>query len=79
MSLQQSGPNASANIGVINDIGGSQYSVNGNEVFQIFDLYITVNTHNKIIAGNNNTFNLGTSDTDGALITRKTNIFIYNI
>ena len=79
MSLQQSGPNASAYIGVINDIGGSQYSVNGNEVFQIFDLYITVNTHNKIIAGNNNTFNLGTSDTDGALITRKTNIFIYNI
>ena len=79
MSLQQSGPNASAYIGVVNDVGGSQYSVNGNEVFQIFDLYITVNTHNKIIAGNNNTFNLGTSDTDGALITRKTNIFIYNI
>ena len=79
MSLQQSGPNASAYIGVVNDVGGSQYSVNGNEVFQIFDLYITVNTHNKIIAGNNNTFNLGTSDTDGALIIRKTNIFIYNI
>ena len=79
MSFQQSGPNASAYIGVVNDVGGSQYSVNGNEVFQIFDLYITVNTHNKIIAGNNNTFNLGTSDTDSALITRKTNIFIYNI
>ena len=79
MSLQQSGPNASAYIGVVNDVGGSQYSVNGNEVFQIFDLYIMVNTHNKIIAGNNYTFNLGTSDTDGALITRKTKIFIYNI
>ena len=39
MSLQQSGPNASAYIGVVNDVGGSQYSVNGNEVFQIFDLY----------------------------------------
>ena len=79
MPSQQTGPNASADVSAINDVGGSQYSVNGNEVFQIFDLYITVNTHNKIIAGNNNTFNLGTSDTDGALITRKTNIYIQYI
>ena len=72
MSLQQqSGPYASADVGVINDVRGSQYNVTGNEVFQISDLYITVNTYNKIIAGNNNTFNLGTNDTDDALIRRK--------
>ena len=46
MSFQQSGPNASAYIGVVNDVGVSQYSVNGNEVFQIFVLYITLNTYN---------------------------------
>ena len=76
MSFHQSGPNASAYVGVINDVGGSQYSVNGNKVFQVFDLYIMVNTYSKIIAGNNNTFNLGTNDTDNALITRKTNIYM---
>ena len=77
MSFHQSGPNASAYVGVINDVGGSQYSVNGNEVFQVFDLYITVNTHNKIITGNNNTFNnLGANETHEALIGRKSQFYL---
>ena len=39
MSFHQSGPNASAYIGILNDVGGSQYNVTGIEVFQIFELY----------------------------------------
>ena len=80
MSFQQSGPNASAYIGVVNDVGGSQYSVNGNEVFQIFDLYITVDTHNKIIAGNNRLPYIEREDPHEALIRRKKHfgvIYIY--
>ena len=76
MSFHQSGPNASAYIGTFNDVRRDQNNINGNEVFQVFDLYIMVNTYSKIIAGNNNTFNLGTNDTDNALITRKTNIYM---
>ena len=72
MSFHQRGANAIAVVGVANDVGGNQYNVTGNEIFQIFDFYITINIHNKIIIGNNNTFNnLGPNETHEALIGRK--------
>ena len=46
MSFYQSGPNASAKIDSFNDVGRDQNNINGNEVFQIFILYITLNTYN---------------------------------
>ena len=77
MSLYQRGDNPIAVIGVANDVGGNQYNVTGNEIFQIFDLYITINTHNKIIIGNNNTFNnLGPNETHEALIGRKSQFYL---
>ena len=46
MPFHQSGPSASANIDILNDVGRDQNNFHGNEVFRIFDLYITINTHN---------------------------------
>ena len=71
MPSQQTGPNASADVSAINDVGGSQYNVAGNDVFLIFDLYITVDTHNKIIAGNNRLPYIEREDPHEALIRRK--------
>ena len=77
MSFYQSGPNASAYIGTFNDVGRDQNNINGNEVFQVFDLYIMVNTYSKIIAGNNNTFNnLGPNENHEALIGRKSQFYL---
>ena len=45
-SFHQSGPNASAKIDSFNDVGRDQNNINDNEVFQIFILYITLNTYN---------------------------------